>query len=206
MSVHTAKLLAHPAQTWRQIILTNVGRICRKPRTPDQRITLKHYPGELRQITITDFCHEKPTLLITNQMDVPASVLVDRYARRIDVENTIADAIDFFHMDSLSAAVPLKVQLDLQLTFMASALYRVLTKRLGNGMENARARTVFRKVVNASATNEIKSEQVVVSIGRLKQPAADRRWICRATATYPLAWKSSATDPVLLKAGTTHDL
>ena len=49
---------------------------------------------------------------------------------------------------------------------MASALYRILAERLGNGMESARARTVFRKVVNASATVEIKPEQVAVSIGR----------------------------------------
>ncbi len=53
-------------------------------------------------------------------------------------------------MDALSAAVPLKVHLDL-VTLMASALYRVLARRLGNGMENAHARTLFRKVVNTSA-------------------------------------------------------
>ena len=99
-------------------------------------------------------------------MDPPARVLVDRYARRMLIENTIADAIDFFHMDALSAAVPLKVQLDLQITRMASVLYRILAKRLGNGMENARARSLFRNVVNASATIEIKPDEVVVSLGR----------------------------------------
>ncbi|MDE2790554.1 MAG: hypothetical protein OXI81_09055 [Paracoccaceae bacterium] len=69
-------------------------------------------------------------------------------------------------MDALSAAVPLKVHLDLQITLMASALYRILAKRLGNGMENARARTLFRKVVNASATIEITPGDIVVSLGR----------------------------------------
>ena len=161
-----AELLAVPAEAWSQITLTNVGRIYRKPRILDQQVVLKHYPGELRQITITHLGHEKPTLLITNQMDVPARVLVGRYARRMVIENTIADAIDFFHMDALSAAVPLKVQLDLQMTLMASALYRVLAKRLGNGMEDSPARTLFRKVVNASATIEIKPDEVVVSFGR----------------------------------------
>ena len=98
--------------------------------------------------------HERPTLLITNQMKTPARILVDRYARRMVIENAIADAIDFFYMDALSAAVPLKVQLDLQTTLMASALYRILAKRLGNGMESAKARTVFRKTVNACAIIE----------------------------------------------------
>ena len=96
-----AERLAAPAGYWRQITLTNVGRIYRKPRIRDQTITLKPCSGELRQITITDLGHEKPTLLITNQMDVPAHRLVDRYARRMVIENTIADAIDFFHMDAL---------------------------------------------------------------------------------------------------------
>ena len=82
------------------------------------------------------------------------------------IENAIADAIDFFHMDALSAAVPLKVHLDLQVTLMASALYRVLARRLGNGMENAHARTLFRKVVNTSATIDIKPDEIVVSLGR----------------------------------------
>ena len=99
-------------------------------------------------------------------MDATASILVDRYARRMVIENTIADAIDFFHMDALSAAVPRKVQLDLQVTLMASTLYRILARRLGNGMEYALARTLFRKVVNASATTEIKHREIVVSLGR----------------------------------------
>ena len=99
-------------------------------------------------------------------MQVPAPVLVDRYARRMVIENTIADAIDFFHMDALSAAVPLKVQLDLQIALMASARYRILAKRLEIGMQHARARTLFRKLVNASATIEIKPDEVFVSLGR----------------------------------------
>ena len=161
-----AELLAAPAEDWRRITLANVGRIYRKPRILDRSVTLKPYDGELRQIAITDLGHERPTLLITNQTDVPARELVDRYARRMVIENTIADAIDFFHMDALSAAVPLKVHLDLQITLMASALYRILARRLGNGMENAQARTLFRKVVNTSATIDVKPEEIVVSLGR----------------------------------------
>ncbi|MXX91599.1 MAG: transposase [Boseongicola sp. SB0677_bin_26] len=161
-----AELLAAPAEEWRRITLTNVGRIYRKPRILDRRVTLKPCAGELRQITVTDLGHERPALLITNQTEVPARELVDRYAHRMVIENTIADAIDFFHMDALSAAVPLKVHLDLQVTLMASALYRTLARRLGNGMENAHARTLFRKVVNTSATIDMKPEEIVVSLGR----------------------------------------
>ena len=161
-----AELLAVPRQEWRRITLANIGRIYRKPLVLDRRIKLKPYTGELRQIAIIELGHEKPTLLITNQMDTPARELVDRYARRMVIENAIADAIDFFHMDALSAAVPLKIQLDLQLTLMASALYRILGKRLGPETESARARTLFRKFVNASATVDITPKEIVVTIGR----------------------------------------
>ncbi len=122
----TAKLLetlmALPAESWRTIRLSNVGRAYRTPRVFEEMIQLKGYPEKLRQIAITQLGHEKPTLLITNDMKTSAAKLIDRYARRMIIENNLADAIDFFHMDALSAAVPKKVDVDLQLTLMASAL------------------------------------------------------------------------------------
>ncbi len=44
----------------------------------------------------------------TNQMEDSAPQYIDRYARGMIIENTIADATNFFHMDAVSAAVPLK--------------------------------------------------------------------------------------------------
>ena len=161
-----AALLAAPPEAWRKITLTNVGRIYRTPRVLEQTVRLKDYPAELRQIAIIDLGHEKPTLLLTNQMTAPAGQLIDRYARRMIIENTIAEAIDFFHMDALSAAVPMKVDLDLQLTLMASSLYRILGKRLGNGFETLKAQSIFRKIVRASDRIEITETEIVVSLGR----------------------------------------
>ncbi|MDE0522102.1 MAG: hypothetical protein OXH79_09135 [Boseongicola sp.] len=45
------------------------------------------------------------------------------------------------------------------------ALYHIFARRPGNGMENAHARTLFRKVVNTSATADIEPEEIVVSLG-----------------------------------------
>ncbi len=161
-----ASLLAEPPEAWRRITLTNVGRIYRRPRILERRLRIKDYPGEIRQIAIADLGHERPTLLLSNQMDEPASRLVDRYARRMVIENTIADAIDFFHMDALSAAVPLRIDLDVQLTLMASGLYRILGIRVGQGFEAAKARTIFRKLVNASAAVRITGDEIIVTLGR----------------------------------------
>ncbi len=103
---------------------------------------------------------------MTNQMEESASDIIDRYARRMIIENTISDAIDFFHMDALSAAVAMKVNVDTQLTVMASGLYRLLGKRVGRGYEVARARTIFRDLVNTSGRIEITAQEVIVSLGR----------------------------------------
>ena len=160
------RLLATPSEKWRRISLTNVGRQYRSPRVLDQEVNIRDYPEPIRQITITGLGREKPTLLLTNQMQETPANLIDRYARRMIIENAIADGIDFFHMDALSAAVPLKIDLDLQLTLVADALYRILARRAENGLENARTRTLFRKLVNASANINITEDEIIVSFAR----------------------------------------
>jgi len=65
----------HPS-AWRKIELDNVARQCRFPKILDQRIALDGYEGPIRQIAITDFGHEKPTLLLTNQLRRSAPSLI----------------------------------------------------------------------------------------------------------------------------------
>jgi hypothetical protein len=95
--------------------------------------------------------HEEPTILLTNQLTRTAAHLVERYAQRMIIENSIADGIDFFHMDALSSAVAMKVNCDLQLTLMASSRYRLLASRIGRGYERAESRHLFQDFVNAMA-------------------------------------------------------
>ncbi len=54
-------------------------------------------------------------------MRAALSTLITRYAQRMLIENGIAEAIHFFHIDSLSSMVGLKVDFDLQLTLAASS-------------------------------------------------------------------------------------
>ena len=91
-----------------------------------------------------------------------ASKLIQRYAQRMIIENNIADGIDFFHMDALSSAVAMKVNLDLQLTLMASSLYRLLGAKLGNGYEKAKSRHIFRDFIDATATLLISEKDILV--------------------------------------------
>ena len=78
------------------------------------------------------------------------------------IENSIEDGIDFFHMDALSSAVAMKVDCDLQLTLMASSLYRLLAGRIGRGYEHAKSRHLFRDFVDATAHVTIRESEIIV--------------------------------------------
>jgi hypothetical protein len=151
-----------PASAWRRIELESPSRAYKTPRVLDQRITLNDYDGPLRQLTVTELGHEEPTLLLTNQLRRSPVHLVGRYAQRMLIENHIEDGIDFFHMDALSSAVALKINCDLQLTLMASSLYRLLAVRIGHGYEVAKSRHLFRDLIEASAEVSITEGEIVV--------------------------------------------
>ena len=151
-----------PLSAWRRIELDGVSRIYKTPRILDTKITLRDYQGPLRQMVIADLGHEGPTFLLTNQLTRSAPKLIERYAQRMIIENNIADGIDFFHMDALSSAVAMKVNLDLQLTLMASSLYRLLGSRIGNGYQKAKSRHIFRDLIDATATLIINKKDILV--------------------------------------------
>lgn len=151
-----------PDSAWRRIELANIARAYRTPKILDQRVRLPGYQGSLRQLSITELGHEEPTVLITNQLNRSPAKLISRYAQRMVIENSIADGIEFFHMDALSSAVPMKVNCDLQLTLMASSLYRLLGARIGKGYERAKSSHIFRDFVNATAHISIDAREIVV--------------------------------------------
>ena len=181
-----------PLSAWRRIELPNVARAYRTPRIIDRQVTLKGYGWPIRQITIAELGHEEPTLLITNQMKTSPVKLVTRYAQRMVIENQIADGIDFFHMDALSSAVAMKVDLDLQLTLMASSLYRLLGTRVGNGYETAKSRHIFRDLVDAAARVAITDDEILV---RFHKRAHNPLLIAAgfATTEVPVPWLDGKT-------------
>jgi len=111
---------------------------------------------------VADLGHEEPTLLLTNKLRRSPAKLIGRYAQRMIIENAIADGIDFFHMDALSSAVAMKITCDLQLTLMASSLYRLLAAKIGHGYERAKSRHLFRDFVDATAQVTLGPKEIVV--------------------------------------------
>jgi hypothetical protein len=162
----SAKLLgelrALPSSAWKRIELQSISRLYRTPRIIDTKIALQDYEGPIRQICIADLGHDDPTIMLTNQLTRSAGKLIGRYAKRMIIENSIADGVDFFHMDALSSAVAMKVNCDLQLTLMASSLYRILGCQIGKGYQHAKSQHIFRDFVDATATVSISEHDIVV--------------------------------------------
>ena len=161
-----AELRRKPASAWRRIELENVARAFRTPRVLDETVELTGYDGPIRQIAIADLGHEEPTILLTNQLKRTPRKLVGRYAQRMVIENGIEDSIDFFHMDALSSAVAMKVSCDLQLTLMASSLYRLLASKIGGSYATAKSRRIFRDFVDTTANVEVSDAEVTVRLGK----------------------------------------
>jgi hypothetical protein len=160
------EIYSQPDSAWRRISLPALTRIYRNPKVLDQRVTLPGYDGELRQMTVMELGHEEPTVLLTNHFKLGPVELVTRYAQRMLIENGISEAIQFFHIDALSSMVGMKVDFDMQLTLMASSLYRLMAQRIGREYSHAQAKRIFRNLLDLSGKVEIGPKTVIVTLDK----------------------------------------
>ncbi|MGB8951099.1 MAG: hypothetical protein WCC06_00325 [Candidatus Aminicenantales bacterium] len=152
-----------PRSAWRVIELDIPTRKYRTPRFYEQTVRLAGH--DFRQLYIQDLGHEDPTVLLTNQRRTSVKQLITRYAHRMLIENALSDAVRFFHLDALSSAVGLKVDFDMALLVMASALYRLLARRM-RGYSDAQARHLFRDIIDIPADVRIEGREVEVKFHR----------------------------------------
>ena len=158
-----AEIATLPRSAWRTVHLDVPHRKFKTPRVVDQRIHLRDYEGTLRQLLIRDLGHDQPTVLLTNDLTSSLKAVITRYARRMLIENGLADSVDFFHLDSLSSAVALNVDFDVLLSVIASGIYRRLAGAL-RGYERARARQIFRRFLDTSARVTISTTRTLVTV------------------------------------------
>ena len=160
------QIYSQPESAWRRISLPALTRIYRNPKVLEEHVTLSGYEGELRQLTVMELGHEEPTVLLTNHRKLGPVELVTRYAQRMLIENGISEAVQFFHIDALSSMVGMKVDFDMQLTLMASSLYRMMAQRIGREYSHSQAKTVFRNLLDLSGKVEITDTSVVVTLDK----------------------------------------
>ncbi|MFC2141289.1 hypothetical protein ACFLQP_03225, partial [Acidobacteriota bacterium] len=92
--------------------------------------------------------------------------LITRYAQRMIIENAIGEAIQFFHIDALCSMVGMRVDFDLQITLMASSLYRLFAERLPEQFRRATARTIFDTLLNVGGKIVVEKQKVTVTLDK----------------------------------------
>ena len=177
---------AVPRSAWRTVKLDVPTRKYQTPRVYEQKVLLEKC--ELRQVFVQDLGHDKPTVLLTNDRKATHKGLITRYAQRMLIENALSDAVRFFHVDALTSSVGLKVDFDMALLVVASALYRILAKRM-RGYADAQARRIFRDLIDMPATVEITDDEVQVNLHRRAHlPVVLSSGVADQTVTVPW-WK-----------------
>ncbi len=131
---------------WKRIHIPHGKRKFPNPQVHESYTHLRSYAGEVRQIIVRGNGHEKPAFLITNDFETPVELIVGNYSRRWRVENGIAEAVKFFHLNSLSSPILTKIHFDIALTMVADTLYSMLAQKL-RGFEDCDAPKLYRHFV-----------------------------------------------------------
>jgi hypothetical protein len=137
----------------------------RRPKVLDEETTLSSYPGTVRQLIVTGLGREAPTVIITNDRISSAKQIIERYARRMGIEQRLAESIRSFHLDALASSVPLNVDLDVVLSVLAGAVCASLRRRLV-GYNNATPDTLQRRFLSTAGRIVNEGDGVLVRLKR----------------------------------------
>ena len=150
---------------WQRIHIPHEKRKYPHPEVHESVITLRGYEGMVRQVIVRGNGHEKPAFLITNDFDTPVELLVGNYARRWRIENGIAEAVKFFHLNALCSPILVKIHFDVALTMIADTLYSMLASKL-RGFECCDAPKLYRNFIRGKGDIVIEKNTVTVTYPR----------------------------------------
>jgi len=162
----------------------------------DPAVKLTSYPGTVRQLVVTGLGRDNPTVIISNDDDTKTRALIEQYARRMTIEQRLAEIIRAFCADALSSTVNLNVDLDIMLAVLAQALLAALRARLP-GYAAATPDTLQRRFLNTRGEIITSGDVITVRLSRrtyspvLRQadlpPATKVPWWGNRTLRYQLA-------------------
>jgi hypothetical protein len=150
---------------WKRIHIPHDKRKYPNPEVHEAQAPLRGYEGSVRQVILRGNGHEKPTFLISNDFETPVELLVSHYARRWRIENGIAEAVKFFHLNALSSPILVKIHFDLALTMIADTLYTMLARKL-RGFEQCDAPKLYRHFIRGKGLVHVRKGSVTVTFPR----------------------------------------
>ncbi len=148
-------------------------------------VKLTSYPGTVRQLIVTGLGRDAPTVIISNDHDIKTKALIGQYARRMTIEQRLAEIIQAFHADALSSAVNLNVDLDVVLCVLAQALLAAFRARLGGGYATVTPDTLQRRFLDSPGTILNDRNMITVRIDRRAYSPVLRQASLPADTTVP---------------------
>jgi transposase len=170
---------------YKTITLDRPGPYNRPRVHEDPAVTLTSYPGTVRQLIITGLGRDAPTVLITNDDQIKTRALISQYARRMTIEQRLAEIIGAFCADALSSTVNLNVDLDVVLCVLAQALLAAFRARLGPGYATATPDTLQRRFLDTAGTITTDHDTITVTLNRRAYSPVLRQSDLRADTTIP---------------------
>jgi transposase-like protein len=170
LRMRSAALIRHinslTTKDYKTVALDRPGPHNKPKAHEDKAVKLTSYPGTVRQLIITGLGRDQPTVIITNDQQATTRNLISQYARRMTIEQRLAEIIRSFCADALSSTVNLNVDLDIMLCVLAQALLAAFRTRLGASYATATPDTIQRRFLDSSGTININGDQVTVRIDR----------------------------------------
>ena len=173
------------SKDFKQITLDRTGRHT-KPRVHETTaVKLTSYPGTVRQLVITGLGRDAPTVIITNDTQITTKALITHYARRMTIEQRLAEIIQAFCADALSSAVNLNVDLNVVLCVLAQALTAAFRLRLPGNYAHATPDTLQRRFLDTPGEIITTSTGITVKINRRAYSPVLREASLPADTTVP---------------------
>jgi hypothetical protein len=152
-----------PSQRWVATRVSAANGKTREIKVSDEIVFLRAYGKKIRQLAITGHSKIKPALIITNDFDMAKEQIIKKYAQRWLVEKEISEQIHFFHLNSVSSSMVIKVDFDLTMTILAHNLFRLLAADL-HGYSHCTATTLYEKFLHNSGFVTIDREYITISM------------------------------------------
>jgi transposase-like protein len=189
LRMRSAALIQHIAgltpKDYKTVALDRPGPHNRPKVHEDPAVKLTSYPGAARQLIVTGLGRDQPTVIITNEQHATLKNLISQYARRMTIEQRLAEIIRSFCADALSSTVNLNVDLDIMLCVLAQALLAAFRARLGSGYATATPDTIQRRFLDSSGTITTAGDQITVRIDRRAYSPVLRQATLPADTTVP---------------------
>jgi len=162
----TRQISALASADFKTITLDRPGRHNRPAVHESTGVKLTSYPGTVRQLIVTGLGREAPTVIISNDYEITTKALIEQYARRMTIEQRLAEIIQAFCADALSSAVNLNVDLDVVLCVLAQALLAAFRQRLSGNYSQATPDTLQRRFLDTPGEIISTGDSITIKINR----------------------------------------